>query len=143
MSSTAVRSYIRTHMTALGYTEWTDGFNSQNIPKTVLDKSFFIQPATIAGSPISQADLEMRHAVTIEVRVKGYRNPAGTIDVVLQRHDVILMRLLKASNRLGANIKGIDFIGSRVEPLDASNDNIVLLSIDLEFLTILNPEGVP
>lgn len=128
---TEVRSYFRTHMDALNFREWKDGFNFENVPSTLLDKSYHIE--TPGGSRRDLYDMQSQDVeVDVVVRVfrKGYRNPADAIDAIMVNFDSITERVLASSRRLGANIKNIAYTGHTVAPLADSNDNSAVLEIN-------------
>jgi hypothetical protein len=63
MSLTSVRPYFRTHCNALGFTEWMDGFNIENIPSTLIDMAYHIGPPQTTGISNNQGDQVTEAAV--------------------------------------------------------------------------------
>lgn len=128
---TAVRPYFRSNMNALNYTEWTDGFNIENIPSTKLEKIYHIlTPSGSRRDVYDQTSQDVELDVTIRVMRKGFKNPAGAIDTTLVDLQNILNRCLDSERRLGAEIKNIAYNGHTITALNETNDNAVLLEIN-------------
>jgi hypothetical protein len=136
---TAIRPYFRTQLDALGYREWKDGFNTSNIPATLLKNSYHIEAVT--GSRFGSYDQrtqDIEQDVTIRLFLKGYRYPADAIDDALSNIDTILTRVLEPSRRLGSSIKNIYFQNYQVLPLSETNDNAAILEITFSCLIIFS-----
>jgi hypothetical protein len=132
-----IRPFFRTRLLDLRYREWTDGFNFENIPSNILDKSFHI--STPSGARRGAYDLqsqEIEQDVVIRVFLKGYRNPASAIDDALVRYDQILNTFL-GPDRLGCAIKNIYLQTMQILPLAPSNDNAVILEVSFTCLIII------
>lgn len=128
------RSYFRTRMVALGYKEWKDGFNFENIPSTLLsrNKMFHIEsPSASRSDAYDMQSQDVDQDITLRVFLKGYRDPASAIDDALSTEDTILEDILDSDNRLGATLKNVYFNNSQILPLDETNDNAVILEINL------------
>lgn len=136
MSLASVRPYFRARLNALDYTEWTDGFNFQNIPQTILDKSYHIEVGTVAGTKVGQLVTEIEFPVVVRVFFQGYRDPASTIDAALLAGDDILAEVLIESNAFGETIKGVFLDTINVNEYDGSDDNDVIL--ELNFTAVLD-----
>lgn len=140
MALSSLRPYFRTHLVALGYTEWKDGFNSENIPSTGLHMSFFIAPGSGTTRKFNQADIEMEVPISLEMRFKGYRNAQDAVDLAYEQAESIIDRVCKASNRIGTAIKNVYPDGFSVERLDNTNDNASILVMNFTSLVILAPD---
>lgn len=138
MSLTAVRSYFRTRMNGLGFSEWKDGFNFSNIPSNILDKTYHIASGTVTGRKHNQIDIEAEQTVTIRLFRKGFRDPAGGIDISISDGETIIKDCTKASNRLTGLLKNVVFDSMDVEAIDDSNDNKIVLTLNFTILTIIN-----
>lgn len=128
------RSYFRTRMAALGYSEWKDGFNVENIPSTLLSKNkmFHIESPSASRSDAYDMDSQdVDQDITLRLFLKGYRDPASAIDTAMTAQDTILEDLLSSNNRLGTTLKNVYFNNSQILPLDETNDNAVILEINL------------
>jgi hypothetical protein len=133
---TSVRPYFRSRLLDLGFTEWTDGFNKENIPRSLLDGSFHIESGAISPTRSNHQVHEFTSAIVVSVFFKGYRNPAEAIERAISQSERILKSTLKASDRLeGDCIKDV-FVGDiNVSPLSASNDNAVTLEMGFNVIT--------
>ena len=59
-------------MDGLGYEEWQDGFNFNNIPETILDQAYHVGPAEISGGVANQLDHKFDYDLTLRVFKKGF-----------------------------------------------------------------------
>jgi hypothetical protein len=130
MSLSQVRSLFRTRLDGLGYREWPDGFNFENIPDTILDRSYHIETGLISGTSANQTVHNFSYSISLRVFLKGYRDPAAAIDDAVSQAETILADILSPSVRLSTTIKDIVPDTITVEPFDISNDNDVILKMD-------------
>ena len=137
MALTDVRPYFRARMDALGHKEWTDGFNTENIPSNILDRSYHLSNGSIASEASSHIGHEFLYPVTIKLFLKGYRDPKQGIDDAVGYGENILNEVLKSSNRLGTTIKDVIPQGMEILPLNESNDNAIILQVDFIARVIL------
>lgn len=130
MSLELVRPYFRTRVSALGYTEWTDGFGIDNIPETVLDKSFHITHGAVSPRSRSGQDIVYTVPITVNVFFKGYREVTLAIDEGMGGAEAIVNACIKQANYV-APIKLVELDTFTVEPYDeVDNDNIVKAEIN-------------
>lgn len=135
MSLTGPKTYLRTALDVVGFREHDDGFASDNIPSTIIDGSYHLEIGTITSGPANQIHYVFTFPVTVRLFFKGYADPKGTIDQVLEQGDNVLKEVLKTSERLG-QIDGIkDVIPSSIQviPLDGTNDNSMILEMEFQF----------
>lgn len=135
MSLSLVRPYFKARMEALGYQEWPDGFNFENIPDSILDQSFHVELRQVNPEGLdSPSHLELRVPVTVRVYLKGYRYPADAIDSAMVRLDDIYKEILKPTNRLSGTggLRNVLPTAASVDPLNAENDNAVVLVLGFE-----------
>jgi len=135
MALTDVRTYFRGKLDALGYSEWSDGFNSENIPQSLLDKSYHLEIGTITSATSSHLTYTFSYPLTVKIFLKGYVDPSGAIDDAILQSESILASILDTASRVGLDIK--DVIPGTVDVLqfDASNDNDLILQ--MEFISII------
>lgn len=139
MSLSSVRPYVRSRLEGLGYTEWADGFNYDNIPETILDRSFHVFIESISGGSINQADQETVAAIILRVFFRGYRDASEAIDQSISGLETIVKDVCKASNRTSV-LTNVVFDGADFEPLTVNNDSSVLLTIRLGARVIIGVE---
>lgn len=140
MSLTIVRPFFRTVLDGQGYTEWTDGFNFENIPSTLLDLSYHIETVNCVGVRMNQLDQELELDVKISLFFKGYRDPAEAIDLSIQKVEDFIKEVLKPGFRVGqyaSGIKNIVFEGFALEPKDGTNDNLVKADVNFVVFVII------
>ena len=139
MSLVQIRPYFRARLNALAYVEWKDGFNFQNIPSTLLNRSYHIETISGSGVSLNQQDQVINQEVSVRVFFKGYRNPQDAIDSAMSSYQEILVSCLAPSNRLTQGFKNVLFSSMQLEPLADSNDNAVILSLTFTVLVIISP----
>ncbi len=137
MAITDVRQYFKDRMYALGYNEWTDAFNIENIPSSILDKSFHVESGAIASSASNHQPHRFDCSITTRLFLKGYNNPSEAVDDAYVHCEDILGEILSPSNRLGTNVHDVQPVSIAVDPLTASNDNSVVLIIIFNAITFM------
>lgn len=130
MSLTLVRPYFRTRLDSLGYSEWTDGFDFENVPETILDRSYHLEIGSMSLIGTNQTLVDIAYPILVRVYLKGFRDPATAIDDAVEAGEGIICDVTKVTNANGQGIKDVQFASFDVLPKDvASNDNIVLLEL--------------
>ncbi len=137
MSVTLVVPLFRTRMDGLGYREHTDGFNIENIPSTIIDKSYHIEVITGTGGVINQHVQGVDMPITLRVFREGFRDPAAMRDEMLGDMQSIICDILTPAVRLTSGIKNIVFDSFSLLPLDDSNDNSIILEMNFTNIVIL------
>ena len=125
-------------MVALGYTEWTDGFEYTNIPKTLYESAFHLSLGSVSGGSNNQDSLPVLVPITVRVPLDGTNDPKSKIDEAVSRGDAILAEFIAPLNRLTQDtIKDVRFRSMSVEPWGNANDNSLLLTVEFEFFVII------
>lgn len=128
MSLSNVRGYFIARLDGLGFTEWRDGFFQENIPETILDKSFHVFLESVGGGPINHTHQDTVSSVIVRVFFRGYRDVTEAIDEAISGLETIVKDVCKVSNRT-EELLNVVFDGADFEPLNVANDNSVLLTI--------------
>lgn len=139
MSLADIRPYFRTRLKAQSLKEWTDGFNRENIPSTVIDRSFHILTNSISAVKQNQQGNDIEVGVVVSILLKGYRDPASAIDEALALAGVVIADITDPTLKLNQSFKNILFTTSSIDPFDESNDNLVLLTLEFTVIDILCP----
>jgi hypothetical protein len=126
-------------MDGLGYHEHLDGFNSDNIPETILDRAYHILVVSIAGGPINHTHQDTVSQVSLKVFIRGYRDVTEAIDSSILTLETIVKDVCKLSNRT-SSVFNVVFDGCDFNPLSNSNDNSVMLDITFSVQVILGIE---
>lgn len=138
---TDVRAYLRARAIAVGLHEWTDAFNVDNIPSTVIDKSFHLTMGVAEGIQRNQRDQEIEYPVEIRIAVKGFRSPADGVDQALAFAEALVVEALDPPNSLTqTRIKTVFFQALAVDPVAQSNDNLVVATLSLRVMGALAVE---
>tara|TARA_R110002020_G_scaffold94189_6_gene226891 strand:+ start:4329 stop:4748 length:420 start_codon:yes stop_codon:yes gene_type:complete len=125
-----VRDYIKARILAedSDFKEWKDGFNRDNIPKSIFNKAFFISyslPSNNASGPSLSDDSV---SVQAELFFKGFRSVQDALDDAMDIADNIYRRAPNNANYTD-NIKKVDGISIVPEPLEG-NDNAIIITIN-------------
>jgi predicted acylesterase/phospholipase RssA len=127
MSVALIKPYFASKLIALGYEEWPDGFGDDNIPSTLLDRSFHQRFLSCDSRSINQESFEMVVNHQMKVFFKGFNTPANAIDEGLVRCQTIVASVLNFADYTDAGIKGLFFDSFTVDPFDeVQNDNIIV-----------------
>lgn len=141
MSFSLVRPYFRKHLSSLNFKEWSDGFNIENIPSTVLDKSYHIESNTAQTVGSNQLAYTLTQRVVISIFRKGFRTPSMALDMLMNDVDDILDVVVDPTNRLTTGIKNVKFVQFQAQPIAESNDNAVVMRLEFECMIISNFGG--
>ena len=133
-------SYARERLNALGYTEWDDGFNSDNIPRTIQDRAYHLTLGDCSNRKNSHDNLEIDCPVSVELYRAQSRKPKDLIDTGVSIADTVMADLLNAANRLtyGNGLKNVNFQTMRVIKSNDSNDNSLRVQIDFIMTVIIS-----
>lgn len=136
----AALGYARSRLVVLGYTEWDDGFNSENIPRTLLDRSFHLTLGDCSNRKNSHDNLEIDCPVSVELYRAQNRKPKDLIDTGVGIADTVMADILNAANRLtyGNGLMNVTFQTMRVIKSSDSNDNSLRVQIDLIMTVIIS-----
>lgn len=135
-----LRQYFVDRMAAVDpdLKEWDDAFNIENIPSSVLDKSWHITFGTFNYTGSAHTCLNFDCPVTLSVMFKGYRAPKEAIDTALTFADSIVKECTKPVQRLNQpSIKNVLPGIVNIRELGASNDNVVVLEIQFNCIVII------
>ena len=112
MSLANVLPLFRTRLDGLGYSEWDDAFNVENIPSTILDKSYHLDIGLVTGGGIPHRAQNAEMPVTARIFLKGYRDMKTSKDNAVSESQTILCDILATSVRLDTNVKNIILVTS-------------------------------
>lgn len=133
MSFSTIKPFFEARMVAVDpeLKEWCDAFNIDNIPATILDKSWHIRFDPFSYSTgAAQVCLPFECPITISVFFKGYRNPREAVDMALIFADAIVKECTKPVQRLNQpSIKNVLPNNVSIRELSDSNDNAAVLEI--------------
>ena len=131
MSLSTTRSYFRARLVSLGYKEWDDGFNFENIPENIIDKAFHIENFQTDFESSGNTGLEVRTRVITRVLFKGFRSVKDALDKCDDKVEAIIVEVLKPSNRLSGldGLRDVRLDSIEKKPIAFSNDNTILVEI--------------
>ena len=141
MSISIVRSYFKSRITdeVSSAVEHKDAFNLENMHTAARDKMFHIVYQN-SGNLETNGDLISDSiSVTITMLFKGFRDTQATFDSTYDTVHNIKRRASKISN-YSTGIKRVVCDSIRIEPMDESNDSVMLVTMDfnlrMDFNTI-------
>lgn len=139
MSVKGIRTYARARLATLDFTEWTDGFNFENVPQTLLSTRYILRLNDGSGGKVSNDNQEISFPLVVESAIKPTGNPKNLIEQGFDRADSIVAAFMQASQRLTqTDFKNIVHASTSVVPLDGdSNDNGVRVLVGFNFLVII------
>ena len=133
MSLISIRPYFRERLTTLGFTEWAEPFDAENIPSTMVDMAYHWQMGDVSGQTRSNLDQELEADVEIKLFFKGFRDPSSALDEVIKKAETVVKDLLKSDNWGDASppIAAVLLRGMSFEPFDdAQNDNLIMARLN-------------
>lgn len=132
-----VKPYARARMKKLGKTEWSDGFNFANIPRTLLDKSFHLELQEAQELSNNQDNLMVNQPFYLRLFRAQVFKVRDAIDEEAAYLKPVIDEFLAPKNRLTQpRIKNIVLNSVLIEKLDQSNDNGVIVKIAFTALVI-------
>lgn len=138
MSLVDVKPTFDACLKTLGYKEWPDGFNTENIPSTRLKSAYHVDVSEGQGISQNQNDLEIDVPVTVRLFKCGFRYAGEAKSEAIKIVETALNEIQKPSRRLGSSgIKNIRFNSFVLEPIDQSNDNVILITMEFTASVIL------
>lgn len=136
MSLSNVYPYFRSRMKGLGYKEHDEGFDRDNIPSTVLNKSFHILSSSGSGGTINQNHQEVGVDINLRYCIRGYRKPTDAKETALKEMQTILEDICNITNRT-STLFNVVFNDFSMEQLSESNDNVVVTDLGFTAFVIL------
>lgn len=127
MSITNIKPYFRSRLDTLGFNEWDDAFNIDNIPETILDRAYHILLPSINGGSINQTDQSTSSSVQVSVFLKGYRNSNEAIDQAILEVENIVKDVCNIVNRTSL-LLNVVFDEATIDKIVQENDSGVLLA---------------
>ncbi len=132
MSLSTTRSYFKARLDALGYEEWQDGFNFENIPENIIDKAYHIENFEIETVQMDQAHIELDVKVVTRVFFKGFQTIKDALDSVDEKLEAIIVEVMKPTNRLTGSdgLREVQLTSIAKVPVALSNDNTVMAELN-------------
>lgn len=131
-----VRTTIRDRMIGLGYEEWT-GFSDENVPETILDKTFHVSVSGGTGANLAMHVLRLPNDVKVTLWRKGFNNPVEAQDAALGSIQEMLCDLLNPATRSTPSYRRIDLSSYELEPIAGDNESVCKAIVNLTVETIL------
>jgi hypothetical protein len=139
MSLTNVVPYFQGVMNSLGHKEWRDALADDNIPRTLIDRSYHLQLGEASTIKQNQDLIEIMQPVVVKLYVKGYRSTWEGRDKALQFEEAIIRTALSEARRHQAyvGIRNVLFLSGSVAELSTDNDNTMRVTINFNCYLIM------
>lgn len=129
MSISKVRDFISARLKEedSSFKQWGDGFNRDNIPRTIFNKCYFIRLSNPTNNVTENGYVDDNIEAELELFFKGFRDPQEAIDKAL---DVAYNIKLRSSNpcHWDNTIKYVSVDSVVAEPIE-SNDNSIIIRL--------------
>jgi len=137
MSLKPVRTFIKNRLaeTNTGFREHKDGFNRDDIPRSLLNKSYFIDVVGTNHSANENGYVEDKVSAKIELFYKGFRTVQTSIDNAMDEAHQFRLRACNPSKATGA-IRSVVVDSIDVDPLSETNDNSIIVTINLSVTAV-------
>ena len=132
----AARDFIKARLLEenSAFKQWGDGFNRDNIPRTIFDKAYFIRLSNPSNNVTENGYIDDNIEAELELFFKGFRDPQEAIDKAL---DVAYNIKRRSSNpcHWDTTIKYVSIDSIVAEPIE-SNDNSIIIRLVYSFRLI-------
>lgn len=130
MSISLVKPYFTQQLDALGLTEWTDAFGDDNLPSTVVDRSYHQRVVTVNGTSVNQETLEYLINHELKIYFKSFNDTDLGIDNALIESESVIVKCCNLPDYSTAGLKGVFLDSMDVSPFDNEvNDNLMVATI--------------
>ncbi len=132
-----LRTYIKSRISSLGtgYKEHDDGFDRDNIPRSLLDKSYHVSIASAENiEATGQINID-RVQATLQIFYKGFRNVRSTAEASYTKASTLRDKLTNPANFTSV-IKGCRVNSINVNPLSEDNNNSFIIDMEVEGLVV-------
>jgi len=128
--------YARDRMDGLGYDEHPDALNFENIPSTDFDTTYHVELLPFVRQDEDLTSVTIGCPMVVRVFQKLLRETNEHRDEVVVIADTIADDFIAAQNRLGTDIKTVQFDRMNIEQLADSNDNAVILVMEFTAVVV-------
>ena len=140
MSLTSVLPYFRSVMTtALNHREWKDAFSDDNIPSTIIDRSYHLLLGESSNIKQNQDLIEVLQPVSVKLYIKGFRDTSEGRDRAVQYQEAAIKEALETDRRGAAytGIKNVLYQGGGLTELSTDNDNLIRITLNFNCHVIM------
>lgn len=140
MSLTSVLPYFRSVMTtSLNHKEWKEAFADDNIPSTIIDRSYHLLLGDTSNIKQNQDLIEITQPVSVKLYVKGYRNTSDGRDRAVEYQEAIIKEALETDRRATtySGIKNVIYQGGGLTELAVDNDNLIRVTLNFNCHVIM------
>lgn len=130
MSISLIKPYFTQQLNTLGLTEWTDAFGEDNLPSTVVDRSYHQRVVTVSGTSINQETLEYLVNHELKIYFKSFNDTDLGVDNALIESESVIVKCCNLPDYSTAGLKGVFLDSMDVSPFDNEvNDNLMVATI--------------
>jgi hypothetical protein len=134
-----VLPYFRTAINTLNHTEWKDAFSDDNIPSTLIDRSYHLLLTDSSTIKQNQDLIEINQPISVKLYVKGYRNTSDGRDRAIGYQEALIKEILETDRRAASysGIKNVLYLGGGLEELSQDNDNLIRVTLNFNCYVIM------
>lgn len=134
-------------MNTLGYREWTDAFNFQNIPKPLQNTAYHLELGEATLEKVDQDNQTVVQPLRVRILFAGQSDPnakRATVDVAGK---AVVTSFQLPENRLtqavvnSEKILNVIFQSKTIDVIDVTNDNSMFLVLNFDFKLIRSLRG--
>lgn len=125
-------------MDGLGFTEYEDGFDFENVGENIIDRLYHLQVGNITLNTQNQTVIDINYPIAVRLYLKGFRDPASAVDDSISEGERIICDVVRVANAHQANIKDVTFVSMEPLPKDELQDNIILLEMFFDARVVLD-----
>jgi hypothetical protein len=130
MSLEAVRPFFQEHVSALGFTEWEEPFDAENLPSTIIDRAFNLRVLSVNAGPASNQSVQFNVTQQVLLYFKGYQDNRAAVEKAMTEAETVIINCLNPANFGVGEVKGVFLDSLEIDALDENvNDNIVIARI--------------
>ncbi len=126
-------------MKALNHNEWTDALNDENIPSTIIDRSYHLLLGDASNIKQNQDLIEINQPISVKLYIKGYRDTADGRNRAIVHQEAIVKKALEDARRCQTydGIKNVTFQGGGINELSADNDNTMRVTMNFNCIVLM------
>lgn len=137
---TTILPYFRGRLDLLGFTEWTDALNFDNIPSTLIASRYHLDQGTTTFSSQNQLCLEMVMPVTVRLFYKAFRNTGDGRDESNATAKNAILDISNPQSYASENeIAVINVSSYDLTEITADNDNLFVIEINFNVVFNMEP----
>lgn len=130
---TYIKNQIALHDSSLK--EWKDTFNRDNVPSSMVDNHYHISFGSLTSAQ-RENYVEDNWTTVVTIWKRGFTNPVNAFDAIMDTANCIRMSIIQPEADTLENILSVESVSIEPEPIDDTNDNIIMVSLEFNMRLI-------